>query len=72
MLRYAVSKQRYQNAIATDAFSDLAVVQFRLLGFWFHPRLRGLFGAPRAVYTVQSVQLLVVELTGDGGRWLRL
>lgn len=37
MLRYAVSKQRYQNAIATDAFSDLAVVQFRLLGFLVSP-----------------------------------
>lgn len=40
-----------------DAFSDLAVVQLSCFDLWFHPRLRGLFGVPRAVCasTVQCV-----------------
>ncbi|KAL7906281.1 hypothetical protein GGI35DRAFT_103822 [Trichoderma velutinum] len=56
-------KQRYQNAIATTLFrsSRHAVALFRLLGVWFHPRLRGLFRAPHAVCIVYLVACSIIN-----------
>lgn len=49
--------------------SRRAVSTFGASGFTHG--FRGLFGAPRAVCSVQCVHLLVVVLTGDDKRWLR-